>query len=390
MNAKILHAALFCPSPEGHWGLPLLLWGRPGTGKTAFLGNAAGRAGLPYKRISPAEQGECGFGVTPVPDGSGFLVFPPPVWSKPFTTNGGGLIFVDEISTAPPALQAPLLGLVQLRTLGDYHFPVRTRIVGAANETRDAAGGWDLAPALANRFGHYDWEGLSPNDWAVCLLGGFANMDDTDGPRVSAEQEEARVMATWPSATAWANGLVAGFIKRRPELLHKQPATGDAKSSRAWPSNRTVHYAATALASARVHGLNEIDTDTLVAGLVGLPWVQELRTWMVNLDLPAPEDVLDGKVAWKHDARRLDRTLAVLGACAGLVAPEKAEKKKERGNKCWELIGSTLKDAADCAIPAARVLRDAKMVVPSQYPAFTDVGSRLLPILVQAGIVKAG
>jgi hypothetical protein len=387
MNAKILHAALFCPSPEGWWGLPILLWGRPGTGKTAFLGDAAGRAGLPYKRISPAEQGECGFGVTPVPDGNGFLMFPPPIWSKPFTTNGGGLIFVDEISTAPPALQAPLLGLVQLRTLGDYQFPSRTRMVGAANETRDAAGGWDLAPALANRFGHYDWEGLSPNDWCVALMGGFTNMEESEGPRVSAEAEEKRVMDAWPAAMAWASGLVAGFIKRRPELLHKQPASGDAKSSRAWPSNRTVHYATTALASARVHGLDEIDTDELVAGFVSLPWVSEFRTWMVNLDLPDPADVLDGKVAWKHDGRRLDRTLVVLQSCAALVAPEKAEKKKERGNKCWELIGTVLKDAADCAIPAARVLKAANMIVTSQYPAYLEIGHKLLPIMVSAGIV---
>jgi len=389
MNSKILHAALFCQSPEGHLGLPLLLWGKPGTGKTSFLSDAAKRTSLAYKRISPAEQGECGFGVTPVPDGTGFLGFPPPIWSKPFTTNGGGLIFVDEISTAPPALQAPLLGLVQLRTLGDYQFPTRTRIVGAANETQDAANGWDLAPALANRFGHFDFEGLNASDWAVALLGGFANMDDSEGPTVNAIHEEERVMAAWPGAVAMANGIVAGFIKRRPELLHKQPKSGDNKSSRAWCSRRSWHYCATAMASARVHGLNEIDTDTFLAGFVGLAAVTELRVWMTNLDLPDAADVLDGKVAWKHDGRRLDRTLAVLGACAGLCANEKNDSvKKARGNKCWELVGSVLKDAADVAIPAARALRDAKMTIPSQYPAYAEVGHRMLPILISAGIVS--
>jgi len=120
---------------------------------------------------------------------------------------------------------------------------------------------------------------------------------------------------------------------------------------------------------------------------VSLPWVSEFRTWMVNLDLPDPADVLDGKVAWKHDGRRLDRTLVVLQSCAALVAPEKAEKKKERGNKCWELIGTVLKDAADCAIPAARVLKAANMIVTSQYPAYLEIGHKLLPIMVSAGIV---
>jgi hypothetical protein len=391
MNAKILHAAMFCQSPEGHWGLPILLWGDPGTGKTSFLADSAKRTGLAYKRISPAEQGECGFGVTPVPedDGGQYLNYPPPKWVKPFSTTGAGLVFVDEISAAPPALQAPLLGIVQLRTLGDYQFPTRTRVVGAGNEAQDA-GGWDLSPPLANRFGHFNFEGLSASEWGIALMGGFANMDDSDGLTGNAEAEERRVLAAWPGAIAYANGLIAGFIKRRPDLLHKKPHRGDAKASKAWCSRRSWNYAATAMASARVHGLDEIDTDTLLAGFVGLAAVQELATWRINLDLPNPEDVLDGKVAWKHDSKRLDRTLAVLGACSGLAAGEKNDKvKKERGNKCWELIGAVLKDAADVAIPAARVLRDAKMIVPTQYPAYGEVGHKLLPILVQAGIIKA-
>jgi MoxR-like ATPase len=387
MNAKILHAAWFCPSPEGFFGLPLFFWSPPGFGKTTFIKDAVSRAGLgAYERLSPGERGEGQFGVVPVPGSDGFLHYPAPDWSKKF--DNGGVIFVDELNTAPPALQAPLLGLVQLRALGSYQFSRRTRVVAAANETMDAAGGWDLAPALANRFGHFDYEGLGASDWSVALLSNFSNLDDYEGPTTNAEAEEKRVMDAWAGASASANGIIAGFIKRRPELLHKQPSHAAAASSKAWPSRRSVHYAATALASARVHGLNEIDTDTFLAGFVGLPFVQELATWRANLDLPDAADVLDNRVSWKHDGRRLDRTLVVLQACAGLVAPEKAEKKKERGNKLWELIGTVLKDAADCAIPAARVLIAAKMVIPSQYPSYTDVGHKLLPILSQAGVVK--
>lgn len=387
MNSKIFHAGLFCPSPEGWWGLPMLFHSEPGIGKTTFIKDVVERSGLAYERLSPGERGEGQFGVVPVPGADGFLSYPPPDWSKKFVN--GGVIFLDELNTAPPALQAPMLGLVQLRTLGSYQFPKRTRAIGATNSTMSAAGGWDIAPALANRFGHFDFEGLNASDWAVALLGGFANMDDSEGPTVNAVHEEERVMAAWPGAVAYANGIVAGFIKRRPELLHKQPKHSDSKASKAWPSRRSVHYAAVALASARVHGLNEIDTDTFMAGFVGLAFVQELATWRANLDLPDPQDVLDGKVDWKHDLRRLDRTLAVLGACAGLCANEKNDKvKKVRGNKCWELIGTVLKDSADVAIPAARALRDAKMTIPTQYPAYAEVGHRMLPILVSAGIIQ--
>ena len=385
MNSKILHAALFCPAPEGFWGLPIILWGEPGIGKTHFIKDATTRTGMEYERLSPAERGEGQFGVVPVPHTDGFLHYPAPAWAQRF--NKGGVLFLDEINTAPPALQAPMLGLTQLRALGSYQFPTRTRVLAAANETMDAAGGWDLAPALANRFGHFEFEGMSSSDWTIALLGGFANVDDSANI-IDAEAEEKRVMEAWPSAFAMASGLVSGFIMRRPELLHKRPEKASSSASRAWPSRRSVHYVATALASARIHNLSEIDTDDFMAAFVGLPWVQEFATWRANMDLPDPADVLDGNSNWKHDGRRLDRTLAVLSSCAALVAPEKAAKKKERGNKLWTMIDSVLKDAADVAIPAARTLTQAKMHVSSIYPAYKPVGDRLYLVLVQAGLAK--
>lgn len=386
MNSKILHAALFCPSPEGAWGLPILLWSAPGKGKTAFLSAAAKHTQLPYKRISPAEQGECGFGVTPVPNGDGFLTFPPPVWTKPFMTNGGGLIFVDEISTAAPALQAPLLGLVQLRVLGDFQFPSRTRVIGAGNETMDAAGGWDLAPALANRFGHFDFEGLSAEDWATALL---SNFDVGDNSSTNAEAEEARVMAAWPKAYAVAAATVSSFVRRHPGMLHKRPEKAAASNSKAWPSHRSVHYAAVAFAASLVHNLPEVDTDTFLAGFVGLPWVREFATWRANLDLPDPSEVLDGKVAFAHDPRRLDRSLVTLGACATLAGSEKAANKltAARGNKAWEVVATVLTDAADCAVPAARTLINKGIVSPA-YKSAEKPCDRLWPMLSAAGMTR--
>ena len=144
MNQKILHAGAFCPSPEGHWGLPMLLHGEPGTGKTSNIRAVSKSSGLFCYRISPGERGEGQFGVVPVPGADGYLHYPAPDWA--YQLEQGGILFVDEINTAPPALQAALLGLVQLRTLGSFVFNKRVRVIGAANSTGDAAGGWDLPP----------------------------------------------------------------------------------------------------------------------------------------------------------------------------------------------------------------------------------------------------
>jgi hypothetical protein len=385
MNARILHALLFCPAPGNRWGLPALLWGPPGCGKTHMIEALAKTTGLAYERLSPAERGEGAFGVVPVPGADGYLHYPPPDWAAKF--GGGGLLFLDEINTAPPMIQAPLLGAVQLRVIGSHQLGGRVRVLGAANEVKDAAGGWDIAPALSNRFGHYDFDGLDSSSWVEAFLGGFgAGETVTPGdPAV----EEARVMALWPSADAAARGLVGGFIHRRPELLNKRPEKAAAASSRAWPSRRSVEYAAVALASAMVHGLNEIDADELMSGFVGQAWVSEFRAWCTLADLPDPADVLDGKVKFQHDERRLDRTLATLSACAALIIPEKAAHREDRAARCWELIGQAVADSADVAIPAARTLIANKVTSAlgkKVANAASPVLMKLHPVLVAAGI----
>lgn len=380
MLLNILRALIFALTPGGRWGLPVILWGKPGTGKTSLVEALGLQTSLHYYRLSPAERGEGQFGVVPVPHTDGMLHYPPPSWSA--NLANGGLLFLDEINTAVPALQAPLLGLVQLRILGEHTFSPRTRIIGAANETQDAAGGWDLAPALANRFGHLDYEGLEASDWAVGLLGCFA----TDhGTPLDALKEEQRVLQAWPTADASARGLIAGFIQRRPELLHKQPGRADKLTSRAWPSRRSVEYASIALASAKVQGLTEAETDTLLGAFVGDPWVAEFAAWRAAADLPNPEELLDRKVAWAHDSRRLDRTLATLGACAALVVGDKTSRRQARADVIWQMLGAVIEDAPDVAIPAARTLLVAK--VTTNAKDMQKVLNRLLPILKASGIV---
>jgi len=218
----------------------------------------------------------------------------------------------------------------------------------------------------------------------VGLLGSFQS-PETAMP-VDAAKLEEYVTSAWPGADAYARGMIAGFIHRRPDLLHKRPVRG-AAGYRSWPSRRSVEYAAVALASSRVHGLSEIDTDALMSAFVGTNWVSEFRAWTAMQDLPDPADVLDGKVVFKHDERRLDRTLAILGACAALVIPDKAVKRQERAAVAWTLVGSVIKDAADIAIPACRAMLKGGLMI---HKASSPVLSRIHPILTAAGFDGRG
>jgi MoxR-like ATPase len=341
------------------WGLPLILWGAPGTAKSATIVELARLYGLPCEVLTPGERGEGAFGVTPVPEqlpGNGTVLrYPPPEWIENLRAEDGeerGIVFVDETNSAPPALQPALLGLIQERRIGGHQLGPRVRVLGAANPVSQSAGGWDLAAPVANRCGHVDWPAPSAEEWGAWLTGQAGAQEAGRDATV----EEEMVLASWPEAWALAAGTVAAFLKTRSELLHKMPADGSPEQGRAWPSPRTWEYAARALASARVHKLGEEDESELVASFIGVAAAGELFTWILEADLPDPAALLDGAVTFAPDPRRLDRTEAVLSACAALVTPGKADKRQARASSLWTLCTLVAGQAKDAVIPAAIAL----------------------------------
>ena len=383
MKTALLKAALFTPMPGGAWGLPILIKGSPGTGKTATIEAIGAQWGMPVEVLSPGERGEGAFGVTPVPvqNGEITLSYPPPDWVKHLRrtvdgkTEEQGIVFVDEMSSSPPALQPALLGLVQARRIGGHQLGPRVRVLGACNPVSQAANGWDLAPPVANRLGHVDWPSPEADEWADWISGGAQAVL----PAGSADAEEARVLAAWPEAYGRACALVGSFLRRRPELLCKMPPDGDPAQSAAWPSPRTWEYAARALASGWVHGLTGIEQDEMVQAFVGQAAGGELGAWIDEQDLPLPAAVLDGTVAWKPDPRRLDRTEAVLSSCAALVKSN-PEKWDARLGALWKILLDVSKDAKDVAVPSMKVLvksgldRDAaKKLRPDAQKALANV-----------------
>ncbi len=382
---KVLHAAFFTPNNDAGWGLPMLLWGPPGTGKTAAIEALGIAVGLHVEVLSPGERGEGAFGVVPVPlkkdaKSETRLSYPAPDWTD--NVEDGGIVFVDEMTTAPPALQPPLLGLIQKRRIGSTRLGPRVRVIGAANPPEQAAGGWDLAPPVANRLGHLDWPAPEVESWSDWMLSGGS---EAEVKQIDALQEEQRVLGLWDSAFARAKGLVTAFLKRRPELLMKQPPTGDPNASRAWPSPRSWENATRAVASAEVHRLNDEEADELLAAFVGTGITAEFAEFRTQADLPDPEDLLEGRAKFKHDPKRLDRTAAVVQSCAALITPAGAKRRLERGAAFWQLLGKLDTDARDLIVPAVRVMTRAELVLPLKEHA-NPVLEGILPMLRAANI----
>ena len=95
--------------------VPVLLWGAPGTGKTSAIRAMAQIMGLPCETVIASIREPSDFAGLPIVVGDG-VRFAPPAWARRLAEAGHGLLFLDELSTAPPAVQEP--GWPVARVLG--------------------------------------------------------------------------------------------------------------------------------------------------------------------------------------------------------------------------------------------------------------------------------
>ena len=137
--------------------VPVLLWGAPGTGKTSAIRAMSNAMGLPCETVIASIREPSDFAGLPIVTGNA-VRFAPPLWATRLAEAGTGVLFLDELSTAPPAVQAALLRVVLERTVGDLTLPEDVAVVAAANPPEQAADGWDLSAPLANRLCHLAWQ----------------------------------------------------------------------------------------------------------------------------------------------------------------------------------------------------------------------------------------
>ena len=128
--------------------------------------------GLPCETVIASIREPSDFAGLPIVVGDG-VRFAPPAWARRLAEAGHGLLFLDELSTAPPAVQAALLRVVLERAVGDLTLPDEVAVVAAANPPEQAADGWDLSAPLANRLCHLAWQ-TDPRAVADGLAGGWA------------------------------------------------------------------------------------------------------------------------------------------------------------------------------------------------------------------------
>lgn len=313
--------------------LPVLLWGEPGIGKTAALTQLAASLNLPLTTVIASVHEPTDFSGLPIigddPTVQG-VQMAPPQWAVELVRAGRGLLFLDELSTATPAVQAALLRVVLERRVGVLQLPPDVRIVAAANPRASAADGWELSPPLANRFVHLYWV----HDREVVVRGLGGSWPRAELPRLVPER--------LPEAVAYARRAVCGFLEARPTLIHRLPST-ETRRGGAWPSPRSWEAALTLLAFGTAASVSREVLALLVRGAVGDGPGLELLAHLDRLELPNPESLLADPASAKLPARGDLRQAALEAVVAAVGArPQRAR---------WEAGWAVLVRALETGVP---------------------------------------
>jgi hypothetical protein len=320
--------------------VPTLVWGSPGVGKSSAVESWARDRGLPLWTVIASVREPSDFAGLPVVDATdGTVRFAPPAFARE-ANETGGVLFFDELTTAPPAVQSALLRAVLEMAFGDLRLdPERVAVVAAANPTDEAAGGWDLAPPLANRFSHFDFH-LSADEWATSFPGYWGRPPTLRfGDREVPESDWAR-----------ARVLVAAFLRTRPNLLHALP-NDDIKRAGPWPSPRSWDYASRALAL--IPHDRPDQSIAAVAGCVGTAAASEYLQWVAHMDLPDPRTLLRRPSSYKHPERS-DKAYVILSSVVNCALGDLTD---DTWRRAWKVLERAARSGGvDVAAAAARAL----------------------------------
>ncbi|MCB6179279.1 MoxR family ATPase [Rhodobacter sp. Har01] len=184
---RVLHAG-WEAQRAGGMTASWMLHGRPGVGKTEVVQTLARRIGaeLYDLRLTTIEP----------QDLRGLPYFDhataKTVWYRPEDlpdTEAPAILFLDELTSAAPALQPTVYGLLQERRVGRHRLPANVLVVAAGNRVEDGAIAYDMGTALSDRLIHMVMQ-ANPDDW----LKNYA-------------------------VPAGIHPSVAAFIRTRPDLL---------------------------------------------------------------------------------------------------------------------------------------------------------------------------
>ena len=338
---------------------PVFLWGPPGIGKSEVVQEVADELGgfvidLRMAQMEPT-------------DIRGIPYFNKDInkmdWAAPVDLPSEELasqypivvLFLDEMNSAPPAVQAAGYQLILNRRVGKYVLPDNVVIVAAGNRDSDKGVTYRMPMPLANRFLHLEMRAdfTSWQNWAV---------------------------------NKGIHKDVVGYLSFAKQDLYEFDSKS---SSRAFATPRSWCFVSDLL-----NDEDDTDSDTLfnlISGAVGEGLAVKFAAHRkVAGKMPDPADILSGKVkdlAVKEISAMYSLTISMCYELRDALETKKVESKKfhEMADNFFNYIMTNFE--TELVVMGAKIaLKTYKLPIePSQLKNFDEFHKKYGKYIVQAG-----
>jgi MoxR-like ATPase len=241
--------------------VPLHIWGPCGIGKSQIVGQVARDLDYEFLDVRAVQ-------LDPVDlRGLPRICCDQTEWVPPkfLPTSGKGILFLDELTSAPQMTQAGCYQLVLDRRLGEYCLPDGWVVMAAGNPASERGVHFAMPRPLRNRFVHLYLE-PDLDDWCQWAI------------------------------KAHIRPEIIAFLRFKPELLYSGDVTSDAN---AWPTPRSWEMASavlTGVAQRRRASLLSAPGEfeaVLLDGTVGQAAASELVAFLrLFRELPSIDEIL--------------------------------------------------------------------------------------------------
>jgi len=241
--------------------VPLHIWGPCGTGKSQIVGQVASDLNYDFLDIRAVQLDPVDLRGLPRISADQTEWAPP----KFLPTSGKGILFLDELTSAPQMTQAGCYQLVLDRRLGEYTLPEDWVVMAAGNPASERGVHFSMPRPLRNRFVHLELE---------------ADLDD---------------WCRW-AIKAHVRPEIIAFLRFKPELLHDADVTSDANACptpRSWEMASRVLSGVAQRTNARLlSGTSEFEAQ-LLGGTVCQAAASELVAFLrLFRELPSIDEIL--------------------------------------------------------------------------------------------------
>jgi hypothetical protein len=327
--------------------VPVLMWGDPGTGKTASIMSWAEQEDIHVEVLIGSQIDPTDLGRPIVSMEGDDVILAPPPWARrireALDRGQRCALFLDEFNSAPQSVQAALLRVANERKVAEVDL-TGCRMIAAANPMSTATDASELSPATANRWAHTEWS-VGAEDWIAGELSGWGHPDS--------KYDNIRA-------------LVTSWISIRGNALCDPPKETQ-EDVKGWPSPRSWSNLVKVLGQVDQNSLKDRSTRTIISSLVGSAMATEFISWVVDQDMPDPKALLDGTSTLPE---RGDKAMLAMQSVTAYAISNNCV------SRVWPLCLKQRKDLG--ALSAKRVMRAAK--ASNQEPALTKELSQLIEL----------